>query len=100
MHKLMLRWTVPIALICSLPSCADAPRVSPPAAVAISAASGGDARRAEILRQVRAICPQPMTAAELTRAADWLDGHPDAYWLVGRLDIMDRQSRICRGVPT
>lgn len=92
---------LPILPIISLPSCALAPPVSPPAAVPAPAPwSDPDARRAEILRQIRAICPQPLTPAELAAAADHLDTHPDALPLVQRLDLADRQARICRGEPT
>lgn len=87
-----------ILLIVSLPSCAPALPGSPPAAVIRSAEDGGEPRsRAEIIRQIRAICPQPMTAAELTAAAAHLEVHPEALSLVRRLDLFDRQSRICRG---
>ncbi len=98
MHRQKLRLVPLILLIASLPSCALAPPGSPPAAVTRSAEDGGDRRsRTEILRQIRAICPQPMTAAELTAAADHLEAHPEALPLVRRLDLFDRQSRICRG---
>jgi hypothetical protein len=80
-----------------LPSCAPEPPASPLAIAVAPAETSGAARRAEILRQIRAICPTPMTAAELTAAADYLEAHPDALALVGRLNLMDQQSRICRG---
>ena len=70
----------------------------PPASAVVSArASDPAARRAEILRQIRAICPRAMTAAELVAAADHVEAHPEATPLVRRLDLFDRQSRICRG---
>lgn len=98
MHRRGSRWMVPMGLMLWLPSCAPALPVSPPAAlVAAPASADRDTRRATILAQVRAICPQTMTAADLTRAADYLEAHPDALWLVGRLNLMDKQSRICRG---
>ncbi len=93
-------WRPIPALIVSmfwLQSCGRVPPASPQAiTVAPTEASTVD-RRVEILRQIRAICPTPMTATELTAAADYLESHPDAAALVGRLDLMDKQSRICRG---
>ena len=92
---------LPILPIIWLPSCALEQRASPAPVVRLVETGPSDAdRRAEILRHLRAICPQPMTAAELTRAADHLDTHPDALWLIQRLDLADRQARICRGEPT
>ena len=89
------RWTmVLMAALLSPPSCAPAPPAS--AVVSVRAADPAT-RRAEILRQIRAICPRPMTAAELTAAADHVEAHPEATPLVRRLDLFDRQSRICRG---
>lgn len=70
----------------------------PPASAVVSAHTiDPGARRAEILRQIRVICPRPMAAAELTAAADHLDAHPEALALVRRLDLFDRQARVCRG---
>lgn len=81
-----------------LPSCAREPPVSPLAiTVAPTVEASTAERRAEILKQIRPVCPTPMTAAELTAAADYLEAHPDALALVGRLNLMDKQSRICRG---
>ena len=78
----------------SPPSCAPAPRVSPPAAV-VSAAPEG--RRAQILSRVKAICPTPLSVADLDAAADLVERRPEAVAVVGRLNLMDKQSRICRG---
>jgi hypothetical protein len=101
MNKRMLLRLLQILPIVWLPSCAPERRVSPAPVVRLVEAGPSDAeRRAEILRHLRAICPQPMTAAELTRAADHLETHPDALWLIQRLDLADRQARICRGEPT
>lgn len=102
MHRLQPLRLLSILPMLWLPSCALVPDDSPPVAVAEAAEPdpSDDARRAEILRQIRAICPQPMTADELTRAADHLDHHPEALWIIQRLDLADRQARICRGEPT
>lgn len=97
-RPLRLPTLVLTALMLSLPSCAPVPPASPPVAVVAPARDfTPDDRRAEIRRQLRAICPQPMTSGDLTRAADALEAHPDILWMVRRLDLFDRQSRICRG---
>ena len=70
---------------------------TPPRAALIAAAGEPVARRAEIARQISRICPASMTPAELRRAADYVEVHPDALPLVTRLDLFDRQSHICRG---
>ena len=47
-----------------------------------------------------AVCPRPMTGAELTRAADALDALPrgrDLDFLAGQLERLDDGARICRG---
>lgn len=82
-----------------LQSCAHEPPALPPMPMVLPApaASPTEDRRPEIVKQLRAICPQTMTAAELEAAADYLEAHPDALVLVRRLDLFDRQSRICRG---
>lgn len=59
-----------------------------------------DARRAAIIEQLKAMCPMPLTPARLSRAADYLEAHPDAVGVVGDLNTMDKQSRTCRGEPS
>ena len=47
-----------------------------------------------------AVCPRPMTGAELTRAADALDRLPrggDLDFLAGQIERLDDGARICRG---
>lgn len=96
MNRLVpLRRAVTVMLAISLASCVAA-RTPPSAALTATAADPG-ARRAEIARQLARVCPAPMTAAELTAAADLLDHHPDALAVVRRLDLFDRQSHVCRG---
>jgi hypothetical protein len=65
--------------------------------VATAAPASPETRRVEIIRQIRAICPTPMSAADLEAAAAYLETHPDAVKVIKRLDLFDRQSRICRG---
>lgn len=38
-----------------------------------------------------------MTAAELSAAAEYLEAHPDALPIVGRLDRFDLETHVCRG---
>ena len=47
-----------------------------------------------------AVCPRPMTSAELTRAADALDRLPrgrDLDFIAEQLERLDDGARICRG---
>ena len=47
-----------------------------------------------------AVCPRPMTAAELRRAADAIDALPrgaDLDFLAVQLERLDDGARICRG---
>lgn len=97
MSRLASLWIVPMMSIVSLPSCAPVPSASAPVAVVRSSPLSAEARRAEIMRQLRVICPQPLSTAALTRAADYLDHHPDAFAVIRDLDTLDRQSRACRG---
>lgn len=86
---------LPLALLAIWPpGCAHAP---PPKAVATVSAKATN-RQAEIKRQLAPICPNPLSAASLDRAADYLDAHPDAFPVVGDLDRLDRESRLCRGL--
>ncbi|WP_448952107.1 hypothetical protein [Labrys neptuniae] len=39
-----------------------------------------------------------MPAASLTRAADYLDAHADAFPVVSDLDRLDKEARLCRGL--
>ncbi|MFC2248713.1 hypothetical protein ACETRX_03725 [Labrys portucalensis] len=55
-------------------------------------------RQAEIQRQLAPICPTPLPAASLNRAADYLDAHADAFPVVSDLDRLDREARLCRGL--
>ena len=47
-----------------------------------------------------AVCPRPMTGAELTRAADALDRLPrgaDLDYIAAQLERLDDGAQICRG---
>lgn len=71
----------PMILMTLLAGCASAPSGS---------VLGG-------LGDLSAACPMPLSPAALTRAADYLDAHPDAAPIVADLDTLDRQARTCRG---
>lgn len=94
MIRRMLLSMVLTASMLSLQACERAPAAW---AVATAAPGSSETRRVEIVRQVRAICPTPMSATELEAAAAYLETHPDALRVIQRLDVFDRQSRICRG---
>lgn len=86
---------LPLALLAIwLQGCAHEP---PPKAVTAVPAKAAN-RTAEIQRQLAPICPSPLPAASLNRAADYLDAHPDAFPVIGDLDRLDREARLCRGL--
>jgi hypothetical protein len=82
--------------------CATAPSASaPPVAHVATQAATPDARRAEIRRQIAKVCPVPLTADELERAAAIVEargGDGEVAWLGGRLYTVDGQARVCRGL--
>lgn len=57
-------------------------------------------RKAEVIRQVRAICPTPLSNDELNWAAQYVEENRErgAVWLAGRLWEMNKETRICRGL--
>jgi len=59
-----------------------------------------EARKAEVVRQVRAICPTPLSNDELEWAAQYVEENRSkgAVWLAGRLWEMNKETRICRGL--
>ena len=69
--------------------------------LAAALASGCVATTAPNVSETRAaVCPRPMNAAELTRAADALDALPrgaDLNYIAAQLERLDDGSRICRG---
>lgn len=57
-------------------------------------------RRAVIKTKLARICPVPLSDAELERAAIYVELNAaslESQWLVGRLDRMDAEARVCRG---
>jgi hypothetical protein len=84
----------------SLGAC-EAERAPATAAVrTVLAQDSPAARRAEIRRQLAALCPAPLGDDELERAAAYVETHRDkgATWIVGRLSRMDEETRICRNM--
>jgi hypothetical protein len=83
-----------------LASC-EAERAPPAAAVRrVLAQNTPAARKAEIRRQLVALCPTPLSDDDLERAAAYVESHRNkgAIWIVGRLSRMDSESRVCRNV--
>lgn len=60
------------------------------------------ARRAEIRRQLAALCPTPLTDDELEWAAEFVEENRSkgATWIAGRLLKMHRETKVCRGLKT
>lgn len=90
-------WLLAGLLLISLPGCApDEPRAVLNTVMSLPPAE----RRAAIKTKLARICPVPLTDAELDRAAVYVELNAaslESQWLVGRLDRMDAESRICRG---
>jgi hypothetical protein len=83
-----------------LASCED---VKAPLVVVVRTVLAQDspaARKAEIRRQLAALCPAPLSDDELERAASYVEAHRDkgAMWIVGRLSHMDAETRVCRNI--
>jgi len=79
MHKPITMLATVATLAMSLQGCVTAPTVSETRA---------------------AVCPRPMTSAELTRAADALDALPrgaDLDFIAAQLERLNDGARICRG---
>ena len=86
---------LPMTLATLLAGCASAPPQTAPPVAAIKG------RQAEIRRQIAPVCPAPLSPADLDRAATVVERHAadrDVTRVVGRLDRMDRETRVCRGV--
>lgn len=82
-----------------LSACATRPAPAP-VAVVPTKASEAAGRRAEIKRQISAVCPVLLTTAELNRLADVVQRYPadaDVRAIVARQDRMDDETAICRG---
>lgn len=84
---------LPTMLASLLAGCANAPPPTAPPVAAI--------RQADIRRQIAPVCPTPLSPGDLDRAASVAERHAsdrDVTRVVGRLDRMDRESRVCRGM--
>lgn len=83
-----------------LASCA--PNEPPPAraVAAVLSKQTGAARKAEIRRQLAALCPTPLSDDELEWSAQFVEENRSkgAVWIAGRLLKMHRETKICRGV--
>lgn len=92
---------LPIALPLLLAGCASGQQqTAPPVAAVRTPAATPEARRAEIRRQIAAVCPTVLTPAELDRYAatvERLAGDGDVLALTMRLVRFDSEARVCRG---
>jgi hypothetical protein len=82
-----------------LGACEDANRAPPLAAVrTILALDTPAARKAEIRRQLAALCPTPLSDADLETAAAYVEAHRDkgAVAIVRALSRLDAEARTCR----
>jgi hypothetical protein len=86
-------------LTSSLAGCASVSQQEGPV---IGATHSTRAERIRYIKQVVArVCPAPLNDNELERAAKFVLAHKadaEAVWITGRLDKMDVETRICRGV--
>lgn len=96
MHAPIFR-LLPLLLTISLSSCVTAPTGSPVAAVPVPKAANTETRRAAIINLVKAVCPKPLTPAQLRIAANYLEKNADAIPVLIMLNDLDREARVCRG---
>lgn len=94
------RWLLAALLLTSLPGCAPE-GLEPRAALVTARNLPPVERRLIIKRTLSRICPAPLSDAELERAASYVEANAsslEAQWIAGRLDRMDAETRICRGM--
>jgi len=94
------RWLLAGLLLILLPGCAP-DGLEPRAALVTAKNLPQDERRAVIKKTLSRVCPVPLSDAELERAAVYVEINAaslESQWLVGRLDRMDAETRICRGL--
>ena len=94
------RWLLAGALLILLPGCAP-DDLTPRVALATARSLPPAERRIVIKKALSRVCPVPLTNAELERAAVYVEMNAaslESQWLVGRLDRMDAETRICRGI--
>lgn len=98
----VLPYVLLAALAISLPSCVPGQKLAVAKAVVTVRATAPADRKAEIRRQLAALCPQPLPPASLNRLADFLEKYisdPLAFGVAGDLDRMDKETAICRRGP-
>jgi hypothetical protein len=94
-------YLLPLTILTPLLASCESERAPPIAAVrTVLVQDSPAARKAEIRRQLAALCPAPLSDDELERAASYVEAHRDkgAVWIVKRLSRMDAETRICRNV--
>lgn len=87
-----------LTLLLSLTACESARTLAPRAVVAVAPAVPADKAKAAIRAQLAKLCPVPLSAVALDRAAAYLEAHPDAFPIVSDLNRLDLQTRVCRGI--
>ena len=93
-----LMWCLAAVLMTSLPGCEQG---NPAIVLATAKSLPANKRATYIKKQIAKACPVPLTDEELDRAADYVLSHAldlEAVWVVGKLDRMDAETRICRGI--
>jgi hypothetical protein len=70
------------------------------AILGIQALPTREARKAEIRRQIAAVCPRPLSDDELEQVASFVEANRSkpAVHVVRMLSRMDAETRICRGM--
>ncbi len=81
-------------LMTSLGACESANHGRP---LAVAVPSNAD-RKAAIQKQLAPMCAEPLSDDDLEKTAHYVETHRDAAWVIGRLDRMDRETRLCRGL--
>jgi hypothetical protein len=92
---------LPLMILTPLLGACETERAPPVAAVrTVLAQDTKAARKAEIRRQLAALCPTPLSAADLETAAAYVEAHRDndAVTIVRALSRLDVEARVCRGV--
>lgn len=89
---------LPILMI-SLASCDD--KAAPVAAIeSVLSKPTPDARKSEVVRQIKAVCPTPLSAYEVEWAAQFVEENRSkgAVYIAGLLWKMNAETRLCRGL--
>lgn len=91
---------LPMILTMSLASCDDKSQAPAAAVGAVLSKGTREARRAEVVRIIRAACPTPLTDDELEWASQFVEENRSkgAVWIAGVLWTKNEEIRRCRGI--